>query len=169
MNGRLEIVGIAIALGIGATMVMDVWMLIRKRAFGIAALDYALVGRWFATLARGKFRHKSIAGSPSVPGERVVGLLAHHASGIVFAGLLLAIWGIDWIRQPTLAPALIVGIGSVAAPFLLMQPGMGIAARLTPRPAFARLNSLVTHAVFGVGLYMAGWTMKAMGVWLQDF
>jgi hypothetical protein len=54
---------------------------------------------------------------------------------------------------------MIVGIGSVVAPFLLMQPGMGagIAASRTPKPGAARLNSLVTHAVFGLGLYAAGW------------
>jgi hypothetical protein len=171
MNGKLDIVRYAIAIGVGATLVMDLWMFLRKRLFGIAALDYALVGRWFAYLPRGRFRHTPIAASPPVPGERIVGLLAHHASGIVFAGLLLAVFGVDWTRQPTLVPALIVGIGSVAAPFLLMQPGMGmgIAARLAPRPALARLNSLVTHAVFGIGLYTAGWTMKAVGLWLSDF
>jgi hypothetical protein len=171
MNGKLDIVRYAIAIGVGATLVMDLWMFLRKRLFGIAALDYALVGRWFAYLPRGRFRHTPIAASPPVPGERMVGLLAHHASGIVFAGLLLAVFGIDWTRQPTLVPALLVGIGSVAAPFLLMQPGMGmgIAARLAPRPALARLNSLVTHAVFGIGLYTAGWTMKAVGLWLSDF
>ena len=60
---------------------------------------------------------------------------------------------------PDLGPALLVGIGSVAAPFLVMQPGMGagIAASRTPRPAAARLQSLVTHAIFGLGLYAAGW------------
>jgi hypothetical protein len=73
--------------------------------------------------------------------------------------MLLAVWGLDWVRHPTLAPALIVGIGSVAAPYLILQPGMGagIAASRTPNPAAARLRSLVTHAVFGVGLYVAGW------------
>ena len=47
------------------------------------------------------------------------------------------------------------GIGSVAAPFFVMQPAMGagIAASRTPRPAAARLHSLVTHTVFGLGLY----------------
>jgi hypothetical protein len=171
MNGKLDIVRYAIAIGVGATLVMDLWMSVRKRLFGIPALDYALVGRWFAYLPRGKFRHAPIAASPPVPGERVLGLLAHYASGMVFAGLLLAVFGIHWIGQPTLGPALIVGIGSVAAPFLLMQPGMGmgIAARLATRPALARLNSLVTHAVFGVGLSAAGWMVKAMDVWLRDF
>ena len=171
MNGKLDIVWYAIAIGVGATLVMDLWMSIRRRLFGIPVPDYALVGRWFAYLPRGKFRHAPIAASPSITGECAIGLLAHHVSGIVFAGVLLGVFGAPWIDRPTLGPALIVGIGSVAAPLLLMQPGMGmgVAARLASRPALARFNSLVTHAVFGVGLYTAGWTMKAAGVWLQDF
>ena len=48
-----------------------------------------------------------------------------------------------------------MGIDTVAAPFLLMQPGMAIAARLTPHPATARMHSLAMHAVFGLGLYAA--------------
>jgi hypothetical protein len=78
--------------------------------------------------------------------------------------MLLAIWGLDWARQPTIGPALIVGIGSVAAPFLLMQPAMGagIAASRTPRPAAARLHSLVTHGIFGLGLYAAGWVTSLL-------
>ena len=69
------------------------------------------------------------------------------------------------MRHPTLAPALIVGIGTVAAPFLLLQPGMGagIAASRTPDPAAARMRSLVMHAVFGVGLYLVGCLMSFAG------
>jgi hypothetical protein len=39
-----------------------------------------------------------------------------------------------------------------------MQPGMGqgLAARLSPEPGAARARSLVTHLVFGLGLYAAG-------------
>lgn len=171
MSGMPGIVWHAIAIGVGATLVMDLWMFLRKRLFGIPALDYALVGRWFAYLPRGKFRHAPIAASPPIPGERAVGLLAHYVSGIVFAGFLLAVCGVDWINRPTLVPALVVGIGSVAAPFLLMQPGMGmgVAARLAPRPALARLNSLLTHAIFGVGLYLAGWMIKVVAGRLQNF
>jgi hypothetical protein len=51
----------------------------------------------------------------------------------------------------------------VAAPFLLLQPalGAGIAASRTPRPNVARRRSLVTHLVFGLGLYLAaeGWAL----------
>ena len=33
---------------------------------------------------------------------------------------------------------------------------IGIAASRAPRPGAARLQSLVTHAIFGLGLYAAG-------------
>jgi len=148
----------AVLTGVGATAVMDLWAFARKRLLGIAPLDYGLVGRWVAYLARGRFRHDRIAASPPVPGERLIGWTAHYLIGISFAAILLGIWGLAWIHRPTIGPALAVGIGTVAAPFLLMQPGMGagIAASRTPRPAAARFQSLVTHAIFGIGLYAAG-------------
>jgi len=144
--------------GSGATAVMDLWTLVRKRLLGIPPPNYGLVGRWLAYLPRGRFRHDPIAASPPVQAERLIGWSAHYLIGIAFAAVLLAVWGLDWARRPALGPALIVGIASVAAPFLLMQPGMGagLAASRTPRPAAARLQSLVTHAIFGLGLYAAG-------------
>ena len=147
----------AVLIGAGATAVMDLWTLVRKQFFGVPLANYGLVGRWLAYLPRGRFRHDPIAATPPVAGEAWIGWTAHYLIGMAFAAILLAIWGVDWARQPTLLPALIVGIGTVAAPFLLMQPGMGagIAASRTPRPTAARLQSLITHGVFGVGLYAA--------------
>ena len=154
----------ALLLGAGATAVTDLWALTRKRLLGIALPDYALVGRWLAYLAHGRFHHDRIAATPPVPHEHLIGWTAHYLIGIAFAALLLTIWGLDWARDPTLGPALIVGIGTVAAPFLLMQPGMGagIAASRTPRPAAARAQSVVTHAIFGLGLYATGWARRAL-------
>jgi hypothetical protein len=148
----------ALLIGAGATALTDIWSVARKRLLGIPALDYGLVGRWLAYLARGRWRHDRIAASPPVQQERLIGWAAHYLIGIGFAAVLLATWGLEWARQPTIGPALIVGIGSVAAPFLVMQPGMGagIAASRTPRPVAARFQGLVTHAIFGFGLYAAG-------------
>jgi hypothetical protein len=148
----------ALLIGAGATAVMDLWALVRKRLLRIPPMDYGLVGRWLAYLPRGRLRHDPIAATPSVRGERLIGWIAHYLIGVAFAAVLLAIWGLDWARHPTVGPALIVGIGSVAAPFLVMQPAMGagIAASRTPRPAVARLHGVVTHVIFGLGLYAAG-------------
>jgi len=113
-------------------------------------------------MPRGRFRHESIAAASPVRHERLIGWAAHYLIGIIFAGVLLLACGIAWIDAPTIGPALLVGLGTVAAPFLLMQPGMGagIAASRTPRPTAARVQSLITHAVFGVGLYGAAWIAK---------
>lgn len=155
----------ALLVGAGATAVMDIWAVVRGRLLGVPALDYALVGRWAGGLARGRFRHDPIAASPRVPGERPLGWVVHYLTGVAFAGVLLAIWGIEWARHPTIGPALIVGVASVAAPFLLMQPAMGagFAASRTPRPWTARVHSLVTHTVFGLGLYAAGSITSLIG------
>ena len=149
----------ALLIGLGATALMDFWAAARKSLLGAASPDYGLVGRWLAYLSRGRFRHNPITASPPVKGERLIGWTAHYLIGVAFAVVLLAICGLNWARHPAIIPALVVGIGSVAAPFLLMQPGMGygIAASRTPRPATARMRSLVTHAIFGLGLYAAGW------------
>lgn len=146
----------SLLIGVGATVLLDLASLVRSQ-FGTPFPDYGLVGRWFAHMSRGRFRHDAIAKAAPVPAERWIGWLAHYAIGIAFAGVLLAIWGPDWARNPSPGPALIVGVGSVAAPFLLMQPGMGagIAARRAPRPWAVRWRSLATHTLFGVGLYLA--------------
>ncbi len=141
--------------GAVATAVMDLWTIVRLRLLGTPLSNYGLVGRWLAGMARGRFRHDRIAASPPVRGEQIIGWTAHYLIGMAFAAVLLAIWGSD----PGIVAALIVGIGSVAAPFLVMQPGMGagIAASRTPRPNAARLQSLVTHTIFGLGLYAGSW------------
>ena len=154
----------AVLIGAGATAVMDIWVVARKRLRGVAPADYGLVGRWLGHMPKGRFRHHSISAAAPVPGERLIGWTAHYLIGIAFAFVLLASWGMDWVRHPTIGPALIVGLGSVAAPLLLMQPGMGagIAASRTPNPPAARLRSLTTHAVFGVGLYVAAWLVSLL-------
>ena len=151
-----------ILIGTGATALLDLWSAARTKLTGAPGPDYALVGRWLAYLRRGQFFHAAIARAAPVRGERLIGWGAHYLIGIAFAAILILGWGADWARAPTLVPALIVGIGSVAAPFLLMQPGMGagIAARRTPDPGAARIRSLTTHAVFGLGLYASGWAVR---------
>ena len=154
------------ATGIIATAVTDVWGLARRPLFGVAAPNYALVGRWIAHMRHGQFQHAAIVKSPPVAGERALGWTAHYLIGIAFAALLIAVTGSAWLQTPTLMPALLTGIFTVAAPFLLMQPGMGlgIAASKTPQPHIARLHSLITHAIFGLGLYLGGRLVQQLNI-----
>jgi hypothetical protein len=137
--------------GAGATVVTDLWTILRRRLFGTPLPNFGFVGRWIAHFRRGRFRHDSIAKVPPVRGELALGWITHYVIGMAFAMLLPAFWGAEWIRHPTLLPALIVGISTVAAPFFVMQPAMGMKPSVV-----ARLHSLMMHAMFGFGLYLTG-------------
>lgn len=147
----------AVLIGAGATLVMDAWALVQTRILRWQTLDYALVGRWLGHIPHGRITHANIRAASPVGGEAAIGWIAHYAIGIAFAAILLAVFGVEWARQPTLAPALIVGLCTIIVPFFLMQPcmGAGIAASRTPNPTQARLRSLLTHTVFGAGLYLS--------------
>jgi hypothetical protein len=153
----IHILGV-VAMGIGASLLMDLWNLFLKRAFGVPSLDYCLLGRWLRHMPGGAFRHLSIAAPPRKPCECAVGWIAHYTIGVMFALAFVVLAPGDWLARPTLLPALLYGIGTVVFPFFVMQPslGLGMAASRTPRPAQARLKSLATHTVFGVGLYVCG-------------
>lgn len=143
-------------IGIGATVVMDVWLALLKR-LGVQTLDFALIGRWGGHVLRGRFVHASIRSSAPVAGERALGWLIHYATGVLFAGLLLALQGVAWAQAPSLLPAVLVGMGTVVAPLFVMQPAMGsgFAASRTPTPLKNCLRSVLNHTVFGLGLYLA--------------
>lgn len=116
-----------------------------------------MVGRWIGYFPRSRFAHRSVAEAPSVSGERLIGWMAHYGIGILYAGLLVAFVRVDWLSAPTALPAMIIGIVTVAAPFFIMQPamGLGIASSKAPKPNLARLRSFAAHTVFGLGLYLS--------------
>jgi len=144
-----------VVIGIGATVVMDLWNLLLKRAFGIPSLNYCLLGRWLCHLSTGVLRHANIAAAAPKPFECVLGRVAHYTIGLVFGAVFVMLAPDDWLARPRLMPALVYGIATVVFPFFIMQPsfGLGIAASKTECPARARLKSLMSHTAFGVGLY----------------
>jgi len=146
-----------VIIGVGATVAMDVWALLLRRFFGIAALNYALVGRWLAYIPRGIFRHDNISTAKPFATELLIGWVAHYLTGIIFALTLIEFIGNDWLIEPSVIPAIAFGLLTVGFPFFLMQPGMGlgVAAAKTPKPNVARLRSITTHLVFGLGLYLS--------------
>ena len=156
MTLSLQDIPLAVLLGIGATAVMDALLLLLKR-LGVPTLNFAFIGRWVGHLLRGQVAHAAIAKAAPVRGELAWGWLTPYAVGVAFAGVLLSLQGAAWVHSPTLLPALAVGMGTVAAPLLVMQPAMGsgFAASRTPTPLKNCLRSLANHTVFGLGLYLS--------------
>lgn len=155
-------IGAGILVGLGATLVMDIWALFLRCAFGISSLSFCLVGRWLRHMPAGIFTHASIAAAPKKSAECTLGWIAHHLIGGAFALLLVIPTSGKWLERPSLFPALLVGISTVLIPLFIMQPsfGMGIAAAKTAKPTQARVKSLMTHTVFGFGLYISAFTLS---------
>jgi len=164
MTNMQDIVNVAL-IGIGATVIMDVWLTFLKK-MGVQTLNFAFIGRWVGHLFCGKFAHTSIGKSQPIPGELTLGWITHYATGIAFAGLLIAIYGVSWTRAPSLVPAVLVGMSTVVAPLFVMQPAMGsgFAASKTPTPLKNCIRSAVNHTIFGLGLYLSA----ALIAWMGD-
>ena len=117
MNIEANYVLGAIAVGIGATLVMDLWNLFLKRTFSIPSLSYCLLGRWLRHMPGGTFRHASISAAPQKPFECTIGWIARYTIGVVLALVFVVFTSDDWLAQPTLLPALLYGIGTVVSHF----------------------------------------------------
>ena len=151
----VPVVAHVVLIGIGATALMDLWLWLLSRA-GVPVTGFAMVGRWVGHFAHGEFAHAAIAKAAPIPFEAGLGWLTHYLIGIAYAVLLVALQGPAWLGQPTLPPALVFGVLTVAAPWFVMQPAMGagVLALKTPTPLKNGLRNLANHAVFGLGLYV---------------
>ncbi|WP_277872190.1 DUF2938 family protein [Leminorella richardii] len=134
---------------------MDLWSLGQKHILNIPPLNYSLVGRWILWIPRGKLSHRTIVSTSPVRGEIFTGWAFHYLTGLLFASVPIMLNGSAWFHEPSLLTGLLTGLLTLPAPLMILQPafGFGIAASRTPRPWLARLLSLLTHLIYGVGLY----------------
>jgi hypothetical protein len=151
-----------VLIGVVATLAIDVWALIVKHGLHLPTADWALVGRWFAHMPSGVFVHRPIVAAAPVANERAVGWLAHYLIGAIYGVGYLYLVQLYLARSPSLTSALLFGLVTLVAPWLIMQPAMGAGVFATgaPRPWAVRLVNLSMHVVFGVSLY---------GAWLVLF
>jgi len=144
-----------IAGGVGATLVIDLWAQLLRRAAGIGSTDWALVGRWVAGLGRGQLQLRGADFDHRQRGDALRGWLTHYAVGIAYALIYLALVN-AFASRVSLLSALLFGAVTVLAPWLILQPalGKGLFASTAPKPGQTRLLNLVTHLLFGAGLYL---------------
>ena len=157
----------AALVGIGATLLIDLWAWFLRRGFEVPSLNYCLLGRWLLHMPSGLIVHPSIAAAGSKPHECTLGWIAHYLIGTALALAFVLLATGSWLERPTLLPALAFGVATTLVPYLVMQPsfGLGIAASKTPNPNRARLKSLMTHTVYGIGLYL--WALALAPVFFR--
>ncbi|WP_036972617.1 DUF2938 domain-containing protein [Pseudoalteromonas lipolytica] len=147
----------AIVIGLIATLSIDIWSYFFKKCFNQTTLNFCFVGRWALTMASGQFKHVDIAASEAKERECVVGWILHYIIGALFSLFFVLLIGKEWMTSPLFLPACLFGLFSTVMPFFVMQPalGLGVMAVNTAKPNQARLKTLTTHLLFGVGLYLS--------------
>ena len=145
-----------LVVGALSTLSMDVLTGVALRLRIVAPLAPQLMGRWFASVARARPIHADIASSPALHHELAIALPVHYAIGVVLTSFYL--WGMHQLRWSprSLAFALVFGLCTNVLPWLLMFPAMGYGVFGTHGPAGTRLfvSSLLSHAFFGVGIWI---------------
>ncbi|HRO28737.1 MAG TPA: DUF2938 family protein, partial [Luteimonas sp.] len=121
-----EILVRAALVGIGGTIVLDLYSWLLQRFGGIPGTNWAMVGRWLGHMPRGQFVQRNLGAADAVPGERAIGWTFHYLIGIGYGLLLVALTGPDWLEQPTLAAPLLLALALLVLPFFVMTPGMGM-------------------------------------------
>ena len=149
-----DVVWRSVAIGIGATVLMDIWAMFLHIAFGQPRPNWGPVGRWVWHL-RNKVFHDDIGDAAPYAHEVALGWAFHYLVGIAYGIILVVLAGAAWLAAPTFLPAFILGIVTVGAGWFLLAPGMGAgwAASKRPNPTRIRALNLVSHTVFALGLY----------------
>jgi hypothetical protein len=127
-------IGGAVLVGIGATVIMDIWNLFLRHAFDISSLNFCFVGRWLSHMLTGTFAHANISAAPKRPAECAIGWTAHYLIGIAFALLLVLVTYGSWLESPSLLQP--CWLASVPCPFriLLCSPPWVLALLRQTRP-----------------------------------
>lgn len=144
-----------LAIGVTATVAIDLWATFANKVLGWPRTNWALVGRWIGHMREGQFTHVSIAASPAIVHESALGWAFHYVVGCIYAALYLVYVSTAQMGQPTLVSAVLFGWVTILSPWLLMQPalGLGICASKAPRSNLVRLQNLIIHTIFGLSLY----------------
>ncbi len=146
-----------VVIGVGATLMLDLFAALRARLTGSPGMNWGKVGRWLGHLPRGHLTLTGPIASVAIPGEVVMGWAFHYGVGIALTAVMTVVLGTDWLGHPPFFPVVGFGVLTVTMPMLTLQPalGMGLAARHAALPWLVRRNSLITHFVFGIGLFLS--------------
>jgi hypothetical protein len=158
----LDMVLTTIGTGIVATVALDLWALLLHRSLALPMTNWGHVGRWVFGLREAIYRDKPIGATEAVSLERTIGWTTHYVIGAAYACVYLAILAV-LAQPPGVRSALSFGLATVLAPWLILQPGLGVGffASRAARPNLTRTLNVLAHLVFGIGLYL-GWRLMSL-------
>lgn len=143
--------------GIVGAVLMDITEMAAARIGITSGVDVALVGRWFAGLARGRLAHADIRASAPRSAEVGLGWAFHLLVGgggvaLLYPAVLLSL-GADPRAHPWLG-GLLFGLATSLLPWFVLLPsfGWGWFGRRGPRGANAVLASPLSHVPYGLGI-----------------
>ncbi|MER8387119.1 DUF2938 domain-containing protein [Mesorhizobium sp. M1380] len=151
-------------IGMAATVLIDAWSIVLSKIFKQPLANWAMIGRWAGHTRRFKFFHSSIREAEPVGSEYTFGWVVHYGVGAIFGIAFGYLMGLMWFAVPAIVPAWIFGIVTIGFSWFLLQPGLGVgwAASKTPRPWKTRFLNILSHSIFGVGLWGAALLLRSI-------
>ncbi|TKI02485.1 DUF2938 family protein [Martelella alba] len=121
-----QLVFFTLFVGIGSTIVLDLWAVIAARIGWMPGTHWPSVGRWLLGLSSGRLVIDRANSSSHTITESTLGWSFHYLVGIVYAAMFPLFWGEDFISIPTIFPFFLIGVViSTLAGLVILMPGMG--------------------------------------------
>ena len=150
---RLPLLLRILITGLAAATAADLGRTIYQALTGFPAVNWSVTGRWFLMVLQGQPYVANVGAAPALPHELFAGHAAYYTISVIFAGVYLLLLKATK-REPSLWNGLLFGWVTMAFPFLVQMPlmGMGVLASATATPGLIIGRTLVHHSSFGLGL-----------------
>jgi len=146
---------IVVLSGLFATLVMDGLNRLLAMTGVVDPINHAIIGRILTAWLRGDFRFASPAHIPPLAHAELVGVVYHYLIGVALTTFYLLVVARGHER-PRLVWAVGFGVATSAFSLLLLFPSAGIGLLGLDAPTLRPLtSSLVNHACFGLGIFLA--------------
>lgn len=160
-TGRMKLLLRILITGLAGATAADIGRTVYQALTGFPPVNWSVTGRWFLMVLLGQPYVPDIGAAPALPHELIAGHAAYYTISVVFAAVYLLVLKLLG-RRPTLWNGLAFGWVTMAFPFLVQMPlmGMGAFASATAMPGLIIGRTLVHHSSFGLGLGLAGWLTR---------
>jgi len=150
----MDLILIGGAIGVFATLVMDLLNLSFARIELIPKIDIKMIGRMGAGWARGRFCYNHPSEMKKIANEVLWGYVTHYSIGLGLVIPYIYIWDQIFEGPPSPLWALAYGISTTVASYFFVYPsmGFGIFGRRSPEGIRAALSSFANHLFFGIGI-----------------